>query len=337
MAPDLPQPNAANQSRPEPSPDNTEAMQSAAADQSPAVLGFGAVAVDEFLYVDRFPAADSKVRVRRRLRQCGGLTGTALVAAARLGASCSYVGVLSDDPLSQEVVACFRREGIVWDQHARVAEARPAHSTIVVDQTSHTRTIFSSVDGPLGAAPDWPEADTIRRARVILVDHHGMQGTLRAIRIAREAEVAVVADFERNPGGNFDDVLRAVDHLIVSRRFAAELTGHNDPVRSAVALWNAGRRCVAVTCGAEGSWYVDAPDPATARHQPAFPVDVVDTTGCGDVFHGAYAAALCQNSNLVECLRTASAAAALSAMGHGGQSAIPTREPLRHLLAQHGV
>ncbi len=115
------------------------------------ILGFGAVAVDDLLYVDDYPPAESKVRVRHRLRQCGGLTGTALVAAARLGASCAYVGLLGNDELSKYVVDCFAREGIDTTHCVRRAKARPAHSTIIVDEHHKTRTIFASLAGDIGA------------------------------------------------------------------------------------------------------------------------------------------------------------------------------------------
>lgn len=286
------------------------------------VLGFGAVAVDDLLYVDEYPPPDGKVRVRRRLRQCGGLTGTALVAAARLGCRCAYVGVLGDDELSQYVMDHFGREGIDLRYRARRADARPAYSTVVVDQQRKTRTVFASLEGALGADPQLPEADLIRAARVILVDHHGLEGTIRAAQIARSSGVSVVADVERDPGGPFDEMLKLVDHLIVSERFARQRTGQPDPIRAAQGLWHPGAAAVVVTCGAAGCWYLDAPS-ALARHAPAFPVEVVDTTGCGDVFHGAYAAALARGHDLPQCVVFASAAAALKATRHGGQAGIP--------------
>ena len=203
------------------------------------ILGFGAVAVDDLLYVDDYPPAESKVRVRHRLRQCGGLTGTALVAAARLGASCAYVGLLGNDELSKYVVDCFAREGIDTTHCVRRAQARPAHSTIIVDEHHKTRTVFASLAGDIGADAQSPPAELIRSARVILVDHHGLEGTIRAARIARLSGVAVVADFERKPEGNFDELLALVDHLVISARFAAELTGNTEPRPGGVSLVDA--------------------------------------------------------------------------------------------------
>ena len=296
------------------------------------ILGFGVVAVDDLLYVKEYPPAESKVRVEHRLRQCGGLTGTALVAAARLNARCAYVGMLGEDDLSREAMECLEREGIDISHRARNAHARPAHSTIIVDQTRRTRTVFASLGGAAGAAPDWPAAELIRSARVLLIDHHGVEGTLRAVGIARECGVQVVADFERHPGGEFDKLLGWVDHLVLSQKFAEILTGESDPPHAVQALWNDRREAVVVTCGGKGCCSLgkgyDKP-----FIQPAFPVDVVDTTGCGDVFHGAYAAALAWNRPLADRVKFASAAAALKAQVRGGQAGCPSRSEVETFLS----
>ena len=82
------------------------------------VLGLGCAAVDDLLYVDVYPkTADVKVRVRRRERQCGGLTATALVAAARLGSRCAYAGILGGDENSQ-----FILDAMGFDAHTRNPE-----------------------------------------------------------------------------------------------------------------------------------------------------------------------------------------------------------------------
>ena len=255
------------------------------------VLGLGCVAVDDLLYVPAYPPPDSKVRVRRRERQGGGLTGTALVAAARLGARCAFAGVLGDDEDSRFVEDCFRRDGVDTSPVVRRPGARPIRSTILVDETRHTRTIFFDLAGSTGADPEAPSAEVIRAARVLFVDHYGVEGMTRAARIARAAGVAVVADLERDEHPGFETLLGLVDHLIVSRAFAARRTGTDDPSAAARLLWAEGRSAVVVTCGEDGCWHLDA-DGDRPMHQPAFRVPVVDTTGCGDVFHGAYAAAL---------------------------------------------
>jgi len=300
------------------------------------ILGFGAVAVDDLLYVDSYPAAETKVRVRTRIRQCGGLTGTALVAAARLGSRCAYVGRLGNDELSQFVKQSFAKEGINLDHYARCTDAPPAHSTIIVDEGRNTRTIFASVGGAIGADDRSPEPELIRNARALLVDHHGLEGTIRAAQIAKENAVSVVADFERDPGEPFGELLAAVDHLIISQQFARRLTGLDDPARSAEKLFGGGGRAVVITCGAAGCWFLDETTRGKPVHRRAFEVAVVDTTGCGDVFHGAYAAALARGINLPERIRIAAAAAALKAMRRGGQAGCPSRPELDEFLRERG-
>ena len=298
------------------------------------VLGCGVLSVDDLLYVDEYPPAEHKVPVRHRRRQCGGLTGTALVAAARLGARCAYVGVLGDDELSHVVADCFGREGIDLTHHVRRGDARPAHCTVIVDETRKTRTIFASIDGAVGADPHQPQPELIRAASVLLVDHFGLEGTLRAVRIARAGGVGVVADFERRVGRQFEELLELVDHLIVSRQFARELTGTDDPPAAVQRLWTPGRKVVVVTCGQSGCWYMAEGTGTEPQHHPAFEVEVVDTTGCGDVFHGAYAAALAEGLDVHARVSLASATAALKATRRGGQAGIPNRPTVEEFLAE---
>jgi len=297
------------------------------------VLGIGVVAVDDLLYVDRYPPAEHKVRVLARRRECGGLTGTALVAAARLGARAAYAGTLgTDDELSQTVRRQFISEGISLNPCVVRPDARPYHSTIIVAASPPSRTIFSHVEGHAGADPARPSADVIRSTAVLLIDHHAVAATRRAVEIARTAGIAVVADFERDGGDGFDEPLARVDHLVVPERFAAELTGTDSPQEAAARLWTPDRQAVVVTCGARGCWYCDARSAAEPRHLPAPAVEVVDTTGCGDVFHGAYCVALAEDQAIGHRVCFATAAAALAATAEGGQSGIPHRTAIDQFL-----
>lgn len=296
------------------------------------VLGLGCAAIDDLLYVPVYPAPDSKMQVRRKERHCGGLTATALVAAARLGARCAFAGALGDDELSRVVLERFAQEGIDTRYVRRRADARPAHAVIIVDEGQKTRTILYSLEGCFGAEPDWPEEEVLRACRVLFVDHIGIEGMTRAARVARQADIPVVADLEKDEDPGFGALLALVDHLIVSRDFAAKLTGQADPAQAARRLWTPERQVAAVTCGAQGCWYVAADHPDRPCHQPAFAVEVVDTTGCGDVFHGAYASALARGLDVPGRIQFAAAAAALKATQRGGQLGIPARPVVEEFL-----
>lgn len=298
------------------------------------VLGLGCAAVDDLLYVASFPAADQKVRVERSLRRCGGLTGAALVTAARLGARCAYAGCLGTDEHSEHVARNFLREGVDVTHAPRLPEARVVHSTIVVGSDSGSRNIFFQDAGRIGAHDSLPAEDVIRSARVLFIDHLGMPGNLRAARMARASGVAVVADLEDETVPLFPEVLALVDHLILSEAFARRITGEAGAAGAARSLWQAQRAAVVVTCGADGCWSVAAEDGPQARHHPAFAVTAADTTGCGDVFHGAYAASLARGEPLDARVRCAAAAAALKAR-HGE---IPRRADVDEFLgSQPGV
>ncbi len=294
------------------------------------VLGLGAVAVDDLIYVDAYPPPDSKARVLRRERHCGGLTGTALVAAARLGARCAYAGVMGNDELSNLALACMEREGIDVSAVERKPSAGPVHSHIVVGRQHCTRNIFSYRPQVVGASLHTP-ATLILACRVLLVDHVGVPGMIRAARLARRAGIPVVADIESTRHPRFRQLLDLADHLVISRAFACKLTGAKSPEKAVRKLSGPDRRVVVVTCGADGCWYL-AQGSSQPKLQPAFRVKVIDTTGCGDVFHGAYAFALARGMVLEERIRLAAATAALKATRPGGQAGIPSLRAVRRLL-----
>jgi sulfofructose kinase len=288
------------------------------------LLALGAVAVDDLLYIGSYPGPDEKTPVLRRERQCGGMSAIASIAASRLGCKSAYAGVLGRDDLSDFAVDEMRREGVDLRHLARRAGVRPIHSIIMIDSNTGTRNIFYDLRGVLGAARDWPPAEVIRSARVLFVDWFSVPGMIRAARVARAAGIPVVADFEQSGLPGFASLLALADHLIISEAFAANLTGVNDARRSVLKLWTGRHQLVAVTCGASGCFFVTPDNAAVARHQPAFKVKAVDTTGCGDVFHGAYAAALARGMSAPDRIRFAAAAAALKAGKSGGaQRGIP--------------
>lgn len=297
------------------------------------ILGLGCIAIDEILYVANYPRADGKVEVLRRERHCGGLCTTALVAAARLGAQCAYAGMLGADDDSRFIEDALRRERVDVSHVVRNVKAGPVRSVIVVDENRQTRTIFYEARNLTGAHPARPSRATILSSRVLLVDRFGIPGMIRAASIARQNGVPVVADFESSDVPRFRELLALVDHLVISRGFASVLTGERTPATAAMKLWSRARTAVVVTCGSSGCWHLGGVH-KRPKHRAAFRVNTVDTTGCGDVFHGAYATALARGMSLEERVGFASAAAALKSTGRGGQSAIPDLEAVQRLMAE---
>ena len=298
------------------------------------VLGLGAVAVDDILFLKEFPRPDSKMAILRRERHAGGLAGTALVAARRMGSRCAYAGCLGDDALSKFILDAFEAENVVVDHVVLKPGARPFYSTILVDTSRTTRTILFDPNGVIGAYPSEPSPEVLRSCGVLLVDQAGPEGMVRAARIARKAGIPVVADLERSGNPLIEELLSLSDHLILPLDFAREKTGTREAASAVRALWNSERSAVVVTCGSDGSWFLSQEEPDRVYHQPAFRVQVVDTNGCGDVFHGAYAASLSEGAPMAARVRMASAVAALKAMQPGGQQGIPMRSAADRFLQE---
>ncbi len=283
------------------------------------VLGLGVCSVDDLLYVDAYPPANGKQRVMRRERACGGLTANALVAAQRLGGCCAFAGQLGHDAQSELVLATLAQHGVDTQHVLRDDEAQPVQSTIIISNSGRDRAIFPFRPPKYGAPDAWPEAAVIERARVLFVDHMGAAGQLRAAKIARAAGIPVVSDLERDESPHFDALLAQVDHAIFSHEFACQRSGKLDPVEAALAL-SLGRPITIVTIGEQGSVVVAGDTQRVMRYGTLKIDHVVDTTGCGDVFHGAYAFALAQGWPLERRIQVASHAAALKATRSGGQS-----------------
>ena len=300
------------------------------------ILGVGSVTIDDLLYVEEYPRPESKSRVKESARQLGGLTAAALVAAARLGARCAFAGVLGHDELSELAVSRMAGQGIDLGGVVRRQGARPRHSTIIVDLSRNTRTILVDTAG-VDEDPSVPPDSAVAAAGVLFLDHTHPQRMLRMARAARLAGVPTVADFERDNVPGLGDLIALTDHLILPWSLAERLTAASEPAQAVDRLWTGSRAAVVVTRGEQGAWYraVGAVGGAAdVAHQPAFRVPVVDTTGCGDVFHGAYAAALAQGLAPAARVRLASAAAALKATRRGAQAGSPTRGEVTAFLAE---
>lgn len=294
------------------------------------VLGIGAVAVDDLIYLDGFPTPEAKMYIAEETRQGGGLAGTALVAAARLGVRAGYIGVLGDDELSRYTIAELEAEGVDC-RHVRLAAgARPYHCTILVNQRLGERTILVSKSGVTPPDAEDLGPALIGAARMLFVDSTVILPGLRAAGVARDLGVPVIADLER-VGDGLPELMARIDHLIVGTRFAGQVVGVAHPAEMASRLSRPGQAACVVTAGDEGCWYVLEND-SQVHHQPACRVPVVDTTGCGDVFHGAYAAALVRGCSIPRAIEVATVAAGVKATQPGGRRGIPNWATVEHHL-----
>jgi sugar/nucleoside kinase (ribokinase family) len=287
------------------------------------VLGFGAVTVDDLLYVNKYPLPDTKTRLIARQREGGGLAGTALVAASRMGVKAAYCGVLGNDDLSTFTIQELEREGVDCTAVMRRKEARPIQATVIVVPSSQQRTILYASTGAIGPLPEQVTDSLIANCRILFLDHTVVEMGLHAVKLAHAHDIPVVADFESDDDPRLVDLMHQVDHLIVGIHFAQKVTGADVPEDMVRALSTTSRACCVVTAGEKGCWFSE--QGGEVSHFPAYQVQVIDTTGCGDVFHGAYAACIARGESSRDAIQVASAAAALKTTQTGGRRGIPNR------------
>jgi sugar/nucleoside kinase (ribokinase family) len=203
---------------------------------------------------------------------------------------------------------------------------------IIVDRRTGQRTLFYSMAGV--SSPDMADItlDVIGACRVLLVDSTVAIPALQAVDLARRAGVQVVADLEHPDGAGVSELVHQVDHLVVGMDFAREVTGATSPGDMVRSLWLPSHTACVVTAGDLGSWYLARETGPQVRHCPALRVPVVDTNGCGDVFHGAYAARIARGDSVARAIGVATVTATLKATQRGGRQGIPDWPTVSRLL-----
>jgi len=293
------------------------------------VLAVGYACIDYIALVDRLPKLDEKMPVDNLLIQGGGPSATAMVAAARLGARPAIVTSLADDSLGREIIAELEREGVDVSFTPLRKNGVSAFAFAMIDRKTGLRTIVGrpAVVEPLTPA-DLPE-DEIRRAKVLFVDGNEPEPQLAAATIARRAGVPVIFDAGNEKPG-MEELIPLTDVLIASHGFGRDVGGSEDPAKAAAAFFARGGLTVAaVTAGVDGAYFHTKEG---AFHQPAFKVKVVDTTGAGDAFHGAYAYAMVRGWEPRRSAEFAAAVAAMKCTKLGGRTGLPRLAEVEEFL-----
>ncbi|MGA3294455.1 MAG: PfkB family carbohydrate kinase [Candidatus Acidiferrales bacterium] len=282
------------------------------------VVGVGINATDTIIRLPHFPDLDSKVEIISTETRPGGQVASAMVACRRWGLSARYVGKIGDDAAGKLQVEEMRRAGVEthWITAPRCASQT---SFILVDESSGERTVLWKRDSRIALTPEDLKREWIRGARALLVDGHDTEAAAQAARWAKEEGVPVVGDFDnRYPG--VEDLLEYVDFPITSKDFPERLTGEKDLLKSLPRIFEHFKcRLIAATLGRLG---VLAWNGETFILCSGFRVNAVDTTGAGDIFHGAFLYGLVRGWQVEETLEFSCAAAALNCEGMGARGGI---------------
>lgn len=302
------------------------------ADERPFdVAGFGLNSIDFLAVVAEHPAVNSKQRLQRSTRLPGGQIATAMATCAKLGWRASYVGTFGGDDHGTLSRASLVEAGVDVSGSRTVRGATNQFAIILVDARSGERTVLWDRHPDLA----WDPADVPRAAvtsgRMLIVDCHETAAATQAARYAREAGVPTMVDVEKvRPGAS--DLLHQIDIIITAQDFPCALTGHEELGRALAAMADEFRApLVCATLGKYGSLALCG---GREIRTPAFQVDCVDTTGAGDVFRGAFAAACLKSPapDVEEMLDYANAVAALNCRALGARGAIPTPAEVEELL-----
>lgn len=293
-----------------------------------AVVGIGQCSWDMLAVVDCFPQADTKKEVLVWDEQGGGPVATALAALSRLGVPCRFFGVVGDDREGAAIRQSLIEEGIDVTGMIKRSNALSQTAFIAIDNSGGTRTIFwkrPSAD-PLSAED--LSLDFLKSAEFLLLDGLMKDVSLFAATQAGKAGVPVMLDAGRVREGMLD-LARMSDYVVGSEEFARELGWKDDPGSFRQEVRRQGFGITTITLGSRGSITFSGNDIISC---PAFSVDVVDTTGAGDVFHGGYLYGLLRKWPLMDTIRFASAVAAMKCRKLGGRAGIPRLDEVQEFL-----
>jgi sulfofructose kinase len=293
------------------------------------IVGLGLSVVDHLYVVEHLRLEETRLRYHRCLVQAGGMMGTALAQAARLGCRAQLLTLHGDDAEGRFVRRTLRAAGVDTRRVVRSRAARTTVAVVLVAERGGERRFLVPDRRALERAAPAFDLSGIDAGSLLLVDGHFPAQALRAVKRARRVGAPVIADFNR-PRRPVLALLPWVDYPIVPLEFGEEL-GIRSPARLLRFLAARGARAPVVTLGARGGVWLEG---GRVRRYRAKRVRVLDTTGAGDVFHGAFAAGLCLGLGFAEALELAAHAAALASTALGGIGRLMTRRELRGWLSE---
>ncbi|MBW2242984.1 MAG: ribokinase [Deltaproteobacteria bacterium] len=298
----------------------------AAPEQALDVLGLGEISLDQVARLPHFPGWASKLAMTSWEEHPGGQMATALLTCARLGLRTRLLGSVGDDDAGRRALAPLREAGVALDGVRVRPGIRSRGAMILVDEASGERTVLWHRVAELVLSADEIAPEEIQRARLLMVDASDLERSVWAASEARALGLPVIIDVD-SMDPDPSALLANATFPIVPESFADALGG----VDAALAdLTRRGALLPVVTQGERGAVGLWKGQRLEAR---ARTVRVVDTTGAGDVFHGAFAWGLLAGYGPEQLLHVANAAAGMSCRANGAQGDIPSLSRLEGFLA----
>jgi len=299
------------------------------------VVGLGMCTLDILVRLTDMPTWEDGGRFTGIAMDGGGPVATAIAAVARLGVPAGFVGTYGSDRLGEIKLQTLTECGI--DVSRMVRRPVPENEIVLVNvhaQTGERVFTGSHAFQEYQLAPDELDRDYVLAADILHLDGYHADAALLAAGWMRAAGKRVVLDGSatRRPiPPKMAALVGQVDVLICGSGFGATLTGREDPWEIGAALLDRGPAVVVQTEGKAGSYTVTRDE---RFHTPAFAVDVIDTTGAGDVFHGAYIVGMLAGWEVRRIVQFATAVSALKCTGLGGRRPIPCFDQVIEFLRE---
>ena len=293
------------------------------------VAGLGVCSMDYLGIVPHYPKIDTKTEMIEFTKQSGGLVGTALTTLARLGAKVCYIGKLGDDDFSNFLINDFKKEGVGIKDVIIEPKSSTYFSFCLVEKKSGKRTIVLTRKNVKNVKEKEIPYQVIASSQYLLVDQYDLGASIAAAKYAKEHNVKVVAVVEAMLP-KINKLLNLIDILIPNEKFALKYTGEKNFTQAAKKLFQSKNyEIVVVTAGKKGCVVVTKEGVST---YPAFKVKVVDTTGAGDAFHGAFIYGMLKNWDLEKIAKFSNAVASINCTRLGGRSSLPNLREVNKFL-----
>jgi len=284
------------------------------------VVGIGLCAWDSVLLLERYPKLNEKTTAISSVTSGGGPVPTALAAFAKLGGRACFFGLVGDDAEGRSVRDDLTVHEVDVSHMIIRKGRRTAGAHIWVDQASAERTVvLDPGNAPAIRKGELPRA-LLRNCQVLLIDGRHPGIAIEAAKLCHQGGGQVVLD-AGSPRADFEKLLAATDHAVVSEDFAIGMFPKMGWQRRLFEITSYGPKAAVITRGAKGGYWRQANREGKFQ---AFSVEARDTTGAGDVFHGAYIYGLLRGWEISKRCRFASAAAALACRGFGGRASLPS-------------
>jgi sulfofructose kinase len=286
------------------------------------VLCIGHASYDLVFSVALHPSEDEKIFATQLISCGGGPAANAAVAIARLGHTAAFAGYLGNDVYGDAHLQELVEEGVNTRLVIRGTCPTPLSSILV--KPDGKRALINYKGGTLPLPGDAINFSAIN-PKVVLFDGHEPEISIPLAKIARNRGIPTMLDAGSVHKGTLA-LMDKVDYLVCSEKFAQQIAGN---AQAALAKLAALSPNVVITLGEHGLiWQCSSNDGAL----PAFPVAAIDSTGAGDAFHGALAAAVACGMGWLEALRYASAAGSLCCTKMGARPGLPTKQEHTDLL-----